>query len=138
MVFKTSTHFLKQFSSRLVLHRVYKSEYVYEMPEALKNCFYLANASLFDNTNWFIHRAYEVIFQDLTEEVKNREPSLDAVKAVDKVLNFFNVIQPCSAVLDLRYPVEKTNGQHSIVRAFRAQHGKYRAGIPCLGGSTIK
>lgn len=130
MFFKTLPNFLKT-------HKAFKSDYVYEMPEALKNSFYLANASFYDNINWFAHRAYEVTFLGLVEEVKTREPSLDTVKAVDKVLDFFKVIKPCNAVLDLRYPVDRDSGNHSVIRAFRVQHGGYRAGVPCLGGMVV-
>lgn len=134
MFFKTSTKWLKPPFTAL-----FKSDYVYEMPEALKNSFYLANASFFDNINWFAHRAYEVSFQDFVEEVKTREPSLAAVKAVDKVLDFIKVTEPCSAVLDLRFPVERDDGDggHLIIRGFRVQHGRVEAGVPCLGGMKV-
>lgn len=135
MFLRRGTLLLKSRSFPVLLTRkAYKSEYTYEMPEVLKNSFFLANASFFNNTNWFVHRAYEVIFGDLVEEVKAREPSYDTVKAVEKVLNLIKVLEPCNAVIDVRLPVDRDNGDYSVVRAFRVQHGKYRVRVPCLGG----
>lgn len=139
MFLRTVTSLLKFKSlNQAVISKVYGSEYKYEMPEVLKNSFFLANASLFNNTNWFVHRAYEVAFDDLIGEVKNREPSFNTLKAVDKVLNLIKVLEPCGTVIDVRYPIERENGDYSVVRAFRAQHGKYRVGVPCLGGVIVK
>lgn len=137
MFFKSFTSAIKSKSfSVIYANKVYKSDYKYEMPEVLKNTFFLANSSFFNNTNWFVHRAYEVAFTDLVEEVKTREPSFDTVKAIERVLSFIKVLEPCNVVIDLRYPVERENGEYSVIRAFRAQHGKFRAGVPCLGGIT--
>lgn len=105
------------------------------MPEILKNSFYMANASSYNNCNWFVHRAYQMIFDDLVEELKTKKSS-DTVNAVETVLDFIKITEPCNAVLDLRYPVKRDYGGHSVIRAFRVQHGRYRDDIPCLGGAS--
>lgn len=125
---------LKQNLLKIRNGRAHSSQYTYEMPELIKNSFFLANASLFNSANWFIHRAYEVVFNDLIADLKAREPSFDDKKAKCVVLNIIKVLEPCNAVVDLRYPIIRENGDYSIIRGFRVQHGKYRPDVPCLGG----
>lgn len=124
-------------AKRSSCHRLrasYSSHYAYEMPERIRNSFYLANASHFDNANWFIQRAYEVVFGDLVEELKDREPNLSPDEAQSKVCDMIKVLEPCNVVLDVHYPVKRSNGNLSIVRAYRALHGKYKNRLPSLGG----
>lgn len=137
MIFKATVHFLKPISFPLLVYKAFKAEYIYEMPEVLKQSFFLANASYYNQMNWFVHRTYEVAFCDLIKEVKVRQLSFDNVKAVETVLNFIKVMEPCNVVLDLRYAIEREGGDLSVVRGFRVQHGRYRDNIPCLGGMNM-
>lgn len=66
--------------------------------------------------------------------MKAREPSLDETEATEKVLNLIKVLEPCNSVIDVRFPIDREKGGYSVVRGFRVQHGRYRSGVPCLGG----
>lgn len=114
-----------------------ESHFSYEIPEVYKNCFFLANSSFLNNVNWFVQRAYEVVFNDLVEELKSREPSLHNPRAIERVLNIIKIFEPCSAVVDINYPVKRENGYYSVIQAFRVQHGRCRNDVPCLGGSYV-
>ncbi len=43
-----------------------------------------------------------------------------------------SIIEPCSHVLEMNFPVQKDDGSIEIVTAFRAQHSHHRS--PCKGG----
>lgn len=115
----------------------YTSQFTYEMPEHIRNSFYLANSSCFDNANWFIQQAYEVVFNDLVDELKDRYPRLNTEEARKKVLDILKVLYPCNVVVDIHYPVKLKNGNVEVVRAYRAQHGKYKDDVPSLGGKML-
>lgn len=108
----------------------------YEIPERYRNAFYLANASLYDSTNWFVHRAYEVVFQKLKSGLLKLEPynNQHADRATEKVEEIIKIMDQCNSIIDVRFPIKRDDGSHEIVRGFRAQHGLSAGYMSCLGG----
>lgn len=113
------------------------SQFVYEIPQKYKDCFYLANASLFDYTHWFLHRAYEVVYGDLVEELKDRKPNLSEDEADEKIRNTIRLIEPVNTVVDITFPIVRENGNYSLINAYRVHHGGCLNTFPRLGGSNI-
>lgn len=114
------------------------SQLVYEMPQKYRDCFYLANASFFDSTHWFLHRAYEVVYGDLVEELKNRKPHLSDDEADEKIRNTITLLEPVNTVVDTTYPIKRENGNFSLITAYRVHHGGCLNAYPRLGGPKFK
>lgn len=109
----------------------------YEIPERYRNSFYLANAALFDSTNWFLHRAFEVFFPQLKQQLKQNYGGLSDDEIVDKVENIVQVLDQCNSVIDVRFTTKRDSGKYEVVRGFRAHHGA-ASGFPGnMGGIRI-
>lgn len=113
------------------------SQFTYEIPQKYKDCFYLANASLLDYTHWFLHRAYEVVYSDLVEELKDRKPNLSDDEADEKIRNTITLLQPVNTVVDITFPIVHGNGNSSLISAYRVHHGGCLNTFPRLGGPNI-
>nr|CAI5851353.1 unnamed protein product [Callosobruchus analis] len=111
----------------------------YEIPERYKNSFYLANAALFDSTNWFLHRAFEVIFPSLKKTLKYEKTceSLTDDQIHDRLENLVQVLDQCNSIIDVRYPIKRDNGKYEIIRGFRAHYGLASGYKSCLGGLRL-
>lgn len=116
------------------LEKANKPKIPYQIPERYQNSFYLANAAFFDSTNWFLHRAYEVIFPALKNKLKTNRKSDNNAECLEDVIN---VLDQCSSVIDVRFPLKKDNGKYELIRGFRAQHGLRAGYTSCLGGLRV-
>ncbi|XP_018577510.1 glutamate dehydrogenase, mitochondrial-like [Anoplophora glabripennis] len=111
----------------------------YEIPERYQNAFYLANASFYDSTNWFLHRAYEVVFPKLKSELLKVDSYKNQTtdRATEKIEEIIKILDQCNSIIDVRFPVKRDNGLQEIIRGFRAQHGLSAGYSSCLGGLRI-
>lgn len=109
----------------------------YEMPDKYRNSFFLANASFFDNSNWFIHNAYEIAFESLVTELKLREPTFNDEKAFQTVRSLIYSIENCDELMDIRISSKNENSCVQTYRAYRAHHGVNVLNRPCLGGEKL-
>nr|CAH7745130.1 unnamed protein product [Callosobruchus chinensis] len=111
----------------------------YEIPERYKNSFYLANAALFDSTNWFLHRAFEVIFPSLKKKLKEEKiyESLNDGQIQDRIENIVHVLDQCNSIIDVRFPIKRDNGKYEVIRGFRAHYGLASGYKSCLGGLRL-
>ncbi|KAL1491454.1 hypothetical protein ABEB36_012052 [Hypothenemus hampei] len=112
----------------------------YEIPERYRNSFYLANAALFDSTNWFLHKAYEATFPYLKNTFRHhrKQQMASDMKIHEKLENLIDSLDQCNSIIDVRFPVQKENGKLEIVRGFRAHYGETVRKSPCLGGLRIR
>ncbi|XP_044760909.1 glutamate dehydrogenase, mitochondrial-like [Coccinella septempunctata] len=108
----------------------------YEMPSRYKDCFYLANSSFFDSVNWYLHKAYEVIFPDLVDKLI-RVSGLDEKEASARILNLIEILDQCDNVSDVRFPVKTEDGYFDLIRCFKVRHGSYTGFSPNLMGLRI-
>ncbi|CAH1128682.1 unnamed protein product [Ceutorhynchus assimilis] len=111
----------------------------YDIPERYRNAFYLANASFFDSTNWFLHSAYEVVFPFLKNSYRhNVKPlGISDSKIHAKLENVIESIDQCNSIIDVRFPLRRENGNLEVIRGFRAHYGESIQNTPCLGGLRI-
>lgn len=112
----------------------YSTRSPYEIPERYKNSFYLANAALFDQVGWFLHRAYEFCFPKLVKNLQEKE-NLTEKQATKKVQTTISMLEQCNSLIDVRFPIQRDNGDREIIRGFRAQHGLFSTFGKCLGGT---
>ena len=115
--------------------RTYSS---YEIPERYRTSFYLANAALFDQVNWFLHRAYEISFPRLVADLRDREPKLSHVDAAERVETVIQILDQCNSVIDVRFPMQREDGTKRMIRGFRAQYGLYSGFNTSLGGLRMR
>lgn len=106
----------------------------YQIPEKYRNSFYCANASLVENTNWHIHRAYEIVFTELVQSMKMKERGIKLPILMKKVRTIIAELEESNEVLEVRFPV-KVAGMGSVtLDGFRVHHGINYIDLPCLGG----
>lgn len=129
--------FNKKFTNIFLQKRNASKHYHYDMPDKYKNCFYLANASFFDSTNWFIHNAYETVFSDLVEELLLREPYFSQKEAVNSVKSVISELEPVNELIDINFTLRKSNTKAEVIRGFRVHHGMNHMNRPCLGGNCL-
>ncbi|KAL3278634.1 hypothetical protein HHI36_016174 [Cryptolaemus montrouzieri] len=108
----------------------------YEMPPRFRECFYLANASFFDSVNWYVHKAYEIIFSELVDKLMSFS-GLDEQQASNKISNIIKVLDQCNSLLDIRYPLKKEDGSLELIRSFTVNHGALLGNTLSLGGLRI-
>lgn len=107
----------------------------YEIPEKYQNSFYLANASVFDNINWFLHRSYEILFPTLRATLQNSpDAKLTVDESIDKLNGIIRILDQCNTLIDLRFPVKRDNGSYEVVRGYKGQYGMSTGQLPCFGG----
>lgn len=111
----------------------------YDIPERYRDSFYLANASFFDSSNWFLHRAYEVVFPTLKKNYRTTFQDRDVCdgKIHAKLENVVESLDQCNSLIDVRFPVRRENGDYEVIRGFRAHYGETVRQTPCLGGLRI-
>lgn len=114
-------------------HRIFAQKFEYQIPEKYRNSFYLANATLEDTTNWFIHNALGIIYMELIQELKNK--GLNFFDAKRQISSVMSLLEPCNNFIDIRFPLKRKNGEYKIFRGYRAEHGLYIDKKPCLGGN---
>lgn len=110
----------------------------YEIPDRYQNSFYLANAAFFDSTNWFLHRAYELIFPTLKNKLKlEYNHQLGNNEIAEKVENIVEILDQCNSIIDVRFPLKRDNGKYQLIRGFRAHYGLAPGYSSSLGGLRI-
>lgn len=105
-------------------------QHQYEMPNKYNDKFFLANATLLDDTNWFLHRAFEVIYPNLIEDAKEKGYGAKCKQVVD---NFIESLTLCNNLLEVNFPVTMQTGAEKVFTGYRAQHG-IAADVPYMGG----
>lgn len=116
--------------------------YYYTMPEKYFNSFYHANSQLYECVNYYLHTAYEIVCNDLIEEMRKRKnyKQLANENIIRRsILNIIDSIDNCNDLIDVHLPIKLNNGTYKVIRGFRAHHGLYHLQRPCLGGfATFK
>lgn len=99
------------------------SAYRYEIPEQYRKSFYLANASVHENINWYLHRALEVSFDKFVRKINTESPSFTQESVTTSLLNCIALLDSCTSVLEVNVPLTKDNGRVEIIKGFCAKHG---------------
>lgn len=114
------------------------SKIPYEIPDRYRNSFYLANAAFFESTNWFLHKAYEVIFPTLKENLKCiKNYAINDNEVAEKVENVVKILDQCNNILDIRFPIKRDNGKYEIIRGFSAHYGLASGYNAAMGGKLL-
>ena len=75
---------------------------------------------------------YSVMVEDtlIDDHMKNQRIARD--KKVAKCHGILRLIEPCSHVLEVNFPLQRDNGTYEMITGYRAQHSHHRS--PCKGG----
>ena len=75
---------------------------------------------------------FSVMVEDrlIDDHMKNMRISRE--KKVAKCHGILRLIEPCSHVLEVNFPLQRDNGTYEMITGYRAQHSHHRT--PCKGG----
>ena len=79
--------------------------------------------SFYSMVREFTAYARQLVIREETEI--NKQP----IKEVQGILD---IVEPCSHVLQVSFPIRRDNGRITIINGWRAQHSSHRS--PCKGG----
>ncbi|CAG0921335.1 unnamed protein product [Notodromas monacha] len=106
-----------------------RSWYHHKIPERLKHVPDASNPLFFDMVEYFFHRGWQVIEDQLIDAMVNVKGVDDNRKMVKGLLT---IIRPCAALLEVHFPLKRDDGSYEMIQGFRAQHSQHR--LPCKGG----
>lgn len=106
----------------------------HKIPERLKSVPTAENPNFFEMVEYFYHRARMFVEKKLIEQLKDekgvQKPSLET--RTYKVKGILNLMERCTHVLELHFPLKRDDGSYQMLKGFRAQHSVHR--LPCKGG----
>jgi len=102
----------------------------WKIPERLEGIPEAENPAFFNMVEYYYHRACVLAEERLIKDLaKLRISEEDKRKKVHGILS---IIEPCSHVLEVNFPLLRDDGTYEMIRGYRAQHSHHRS--PCKGG----
>lgn len=103
----------------------------WQVPERLQGIPEAEDPNFFNMVEFYFHKAC-VLAEDNLMGTLHRLRGVDEIDKRKKVHGILSIIEPCSHVLEMNFPLQKDDGSIEIVTAYRAQHSHHRT--PCKGG----
>ena len=103
----------------------------WQIPERLEDIPNSEDPNFFNMVEYYFHKAC-VLSEDKMMESLHRMRGMTPEDKRKKVHGILNIIEPCSHVLEMNFPVQRDDGSVEIINAYRAQHSHHRS--PCKGG----
>lgn len=91
-----------------------------------------SDPSFFHMVEYFYHRGWQILEDQLVKEFKGK---MSAEEKRKKVRGYLGILGPCHAVLEVAFPLKRDNGDYVIINGWRAQHSHHR--VPTKGGELI-
>lgn len=107
----------------VLVRQVHSHDFYYEIPEEYQKSFYLANASLHDNIEWYFHRGVEAAFKKYVTQIKYVSPCLNNDTVQKLAINSINTLDSTANILQLNFPLKRDNGLVEIIKVYCVQHG---------------
>ncbi|XP_022648591.1 glutamate dehydrogenase, mitochondrial-like isoform X2 [Varroa destructor] len=101
----------------------------HKIPEHLQYVTDAQNPSFFHMVEYFYHKGWQIVEDQLAEEIKGKMTPEEKRK---KVRGYLELLGPCHAVLEVSFPLKRDNGEYVMIEGWRAQHSLHRT--PCKGG----
>jgi len=100
------------------------------IPDRLKDIPEAENPNFFNMVEFFFHQACVLAEERLMKDLaKMRISEEDKRKKVHGILA---IMEPCSHVLEVTFPLQRDDGNYEMITGYRAQHSHHRT--PCKGG----
>ncbi|TRY68326.1 hypothetical protein TCAL_03805 [Tigriopus californicus] len=103
----------------------------WEIPERLLDIPNSENPNFFNMVEYFFHKACILAEEPLMKELSRMRGTSDDEKR-QKVHGILKIIEPCSHVLEMNFPLQRDDGSYEMITGYRAQHSHHRT--PCKGG----
>merc|ERR1712079_296367 len=100
------------------------------IPERLKGIPDAEDPSFFNCVEYYFHKAC-ILGEGRFMELMKRMRISDEEKR-NKVHGILAIMEPCSHVLEVSFPLQRDDGTYEMITGFRAQHSHHRT--PCKGG----
>ena len=102
-----------------------------EIPDNLKGIPNEDNPKFFSMVEYYFHKSCVLLEDSLMDSLSSMR-GMSEIDKRKKVHGILGIIQPCSHVLEMSFPVQLDNGTTEIITGYRAQHSHHRT--PCKGG----
>lgn len=105
----------------------------HQIPERLKDIELQENPKFFDMIEFYFHKACVLAEDKLIEDLCNKKgtkPDPERIRA--RVKGIINMLQKCTAVLEVNFPIRRDSGDYQMIQGFRAHHSVHR--LPVKGG----
>merc|ERR1711868_237652 len=102
----------------------------WEIPDRLKGIPDAEDPSFFNCVEYYFHKACilgEGRFMELMKRMRISEE-----EKRKKVHGILAIMEPCSHVLEVTFPLQRDDGSYEMITGYRAQHSHHRT--PCKGG----
>jgi len=101
------------------------------IPDRLSHIAEAEDPNFFNMVEYYFHKACLLSENSLIKELDSLR-NLSEEDKLKKVHGILRIIEPCSHVLEVNFPVQLDDGSYHIITGFRAQHSHHRT--PCKGG----
>jgi len=103
----------------------------WDIPDRLKHIPDADDPGFFEMVEYYFHKSCVMVEDKLIDDhMKNMRISRE--KKVAKCHGILRLIEPCSHVLEVNFPLQRDNGTYEMITGYRAQHSHHRS--PCKGG----
>ncbi|XP_040571711.1 glutamate dehydrogenase, mitochondrial [Lepeophtheirus salmonis] len=102
----------------------------WEIPDRLVDIPEAEDPNFFNMVEYYFHKACVLLEDNLRGELSKQRISEEAKH--QRVHGILKIIEPCSHVLELNFPLQRDDGSIEMITGYRAQHSHHRT--PCKGG----
>ena len=103
---------------------------IWKIPDRLSHIPDAEDPNFFNMVEFYFHKACVLAEDRLIKELAKMRISEEEKRT--KVHGILSIIEPCSHVLELNFPLQKDDGSYEMITGYRAQHSHHRT--PCKGG----
>ena len=107
------------------------STHRWSIPERLQGIPEAENPNFFNMVEYYFHKGCILSEEKLMASL-HRMRGLTEEDKRKKVHGILKIIEPCSHVLEVNFPLQRDDGTFEMVTGYRAQHSHHRT--PCKGG----
>merc|ERR1711971_421406 len=102
-----------------------------QIPDRLQHVVDAQDPGFFESVEYFFHKACVKAEDKLIDvDMKNMRASREEKQK--KAHGILKIIEPCSHVLEVNFPLQRDDGSYEMINGYRAQHSHHRS--PCKGG----
>jgi glutamate dehydrogenase (NAD(P)+) len=102
----------------------------WQIPERLQGIPDADNPNFFNMVEYYFHRACVIAEERLMKDLARMRISEEDKRK--KVHGILQIMEPCSHVLEVTFPLQRDDGSYEMITGYRAQHSHHRT--PCKGG----
>merc|ERR1712156_990251 len=102
----------------------------WQIPDRLSHIPEADNPNFFNMVEYYFHQACVLAEERLMKDLAKMRISEEEKRK--KVHGILAIMEPCSHVLEVTFPLQRDDGSYEMITGYRAQHSHHRT--PCKGG----